>query len=281
MKNLAPRIAPRIAPLLLAPAALLALPGCTDSTLKETYLEDTYVDQAPTGTVDGAYAAYQARDFAAAYNIARPIAEDYLNPRHLEAAYVAGLSANALGQTGAAERMLRKAVTSKDETLAADASAQLGLVYSQQGRYEAALRVLLWAAERQQGEDKAQSFYYAGIAQQKMGQWSQARATLYNALRHTADPAMEQQVRDQLATTGWTLQVGAFAQADTATTTAQSVADRAARLGLGSPRLVESTDARGQRLTLVQVGTFTSYQSAARYRDHLGATGVIIKPIGQ
>lgn len=269
------------APLLLVPAALLATAGCTDSTLKDTYLEDSYVDRAPAGTVDAAYDAYRMGDYAGAWTTAKPIADDYLNPRHLEAAYIAGLSANALGDTRNADWMLRKALTSDNDALAADAGAQLGLVYSQQGRYDEALKLLLWAAEQQEGENKAQSFYYAGVAQQKMGQWSQARATLYNALRHTSDPNMEAQTREQLATTGWTLQVGAYSQQDTATAAAQRVADRANRLGIGLPRLVESTDANGRNLTLVQVGTFTSYQSAATFRDQLGATGVIIKPITQ
>lgn len=272
--------APRMTPLLLALPVLVGVVGCTDSTLKQTYLEDTYVDRAPTGTVDDATAAYQYGDHATAYAIAKPIAGDYINPRHEEAAYIAGLSAYAMGRLGEASQLLNKAKASDDPALAADAAGQLGLVYSAQGRYPEAQDTLLWAAERLQGESKAQAFYYAGIAQQKRGQWSQARATLYNALRHTTDPATEAQVREQLATTGWTLQVGAFTQLAAANTAAQNVNDPATRLGLGQPRLVASTDAQGRPLTLVQVGTFTSYQSAARFRDNLG-TAVIIKPIAQ
>ncbi|MEM9415877.1 MAG: SPOR domain-containing protein [Planctomycetota bacterium] len=270
----------KTAPLLLVIPALLALTGCTDSTLKQTYLEDTYVDRAPTGTMDAANNAYQAGDYSTAYTIARPIADDYLNPRHLEAAYVAGLSAHQLGDLRNAGWLLRKAMTTQDLSLKADAAAQLGLVYSAQGRYAEAERSLLWAAEQLSGESKAQAFYYAGIAQQKQGQWSQARATLYNALRHTSNPATQRQVNDQIATAGWTLQVGAFTQRSFADDAAQRVADDATRMGLGAPRLVESRDADGRPLTLVQVGTFMSYQSAARFRDNLG-TAVIIKPITQ
>ena len=269
------------APLLLVPAVFFAFAGCTDSTLKETYLEDSYLDRAPTGSVDAAYDAYRMGDYRAARAIAEPIARDYFRPRHLEAAYVAGLSANALGDTGHAERLLRQALATDNPSLAADAGAQLGLVYSQQGRYTSALEILLWAAEKQSGEDKAQSFYYAGIAQQKLGRWSQARATLYNAMRHADDPATKARIHEQLATTGWTLQLGAFRQRDSATTAAQNIADRSSRIGLGLPRLVDATGNGGQPLTLVQVGVFTSYQSAARFRDQLQTTGVIIKPIVQ
>ena len=267
-------------PLMLSLLALLPLVGCTDSSLKQTYLEDSYIDRAPTGTMDAANNAYQAGDFQAAYANARPIADDYLNPRHLEAAYIAGLSAHRLGDLRSADWLLQKAMTTDDIALKADAAAQLGLVYSAQGRYPQAQQTLLWAVDHLQGESKAQAFYYAGIAQQKQGQWSQARATLYNALRHTTNPNTQQQIQDQLDTAGWTLQVGAFTQPNLANDAAQNIADDASRMGLGAPRLIEARDERGRLLTLVQVGTFTSYQSAARYRDNLGTT-VIIKPIGQ
>jgi len=264
-------------PLVGVAVLALGLGGCTNSTFKSTHLEGTYIDRSPQGTLDQAAALYASGDYAGAYAIAEPIARDYLSDEQLEAAYTAGLCALALGDLPNADRWLNQALRSQDQTLGADAAASLGMVYARQGRYRRAADILLWAAARQEGEDKAHAFYSAGIAQQKLGQWSQARATLYNALRHTSDVQLQSQIREQLATTGWTLQVGAFDRTANARAQAESVAARAQELGLGLPRLVPSSSNR----TLVQVGVFTSYQSAARYRDSLGAPGVIIKSIGQ
>lgn len=265
-------------PLLLVVALL---PACTDSTFRDTRLQGTYIDRSPVGTVDQAYAFYNAGDFRSAYATASPIANDYLNDRYLEAAYVGGLSAMELGDLPQADRLLRQAAGSRDGALSVDATASLGMVYSQQGRYRQAASTLLGAAPKLTGENRAQAYYYAGIAQQKSGQWSQARATLYNAIRFTRDAALQAQIRQQLAATGWTLQAGAFSNAAFAQEQAQAIAQRSVDLGLGSPRLIQSTAANGQSLTLIQVGTFTSYQSAATYRDTLGVTGVIVKAIGE
>ncbi|MEM1355489.1 MAG: SPOR domain-containing protein [Planctomycetota bacterium] len=262
-------------------AALLALPlaGCRNSGLKGTALEGTYVDQGPTGTVDQARTAYRNGQYDLAYQVAAPIADDIFADDRIDAAYIAGLAGKQVGYLDASAKYLNQALQSKDEQLKTDAAATLGLVYSQQGRYRPAAETLLWAAPRMTGEDAAQAYYYAGIAQQKLGFWSQARTTLILARGATADAGFRQQIEQQIAVTGWTLQVGAFTDAQLAQDQAETVARRAQNMGLGLPRLVPGRAADGTSMTFVHVGQFTSYQSATRYRDQLGATGVIIRAL--
>ena len=263
--------------LLTALSATLALVGCQNSALKGTPLENTAVDMAPTATMPDVTARYQAGDYQAAYDLARPIAWDRFRDDRYEAAYIAGLSAQALGNLPEADKMLNKALASEDQTLSVDAADALGLVYSQQGRYAEAQRVLMWAAERLEGERQARAYYYAGIAQQKLGQWSQARTTLILARGLSRDASLKSSIDQQINVTGWTLQLGAFTQRELARKQAESVAQRSQDMSLGLPRLVDGKTASGEPITFVQVGQFSSYQSATRYRDALGKTGVIIR----
>lgn len=264
---------------LLAVLILLPLAGCRSSGLKGTALEGSYVDYGPTGTLDQATAAYQAGQYQTAFNIAGPIADDIYADDRVGAAYIAGLAAKQLGRLQSATRFLNQALSSNDKSLKTDAAATLGMVYSQQGNYQPAADNLLYAGANLTGEDQAQAYYYAGIAQQKLGYWSQARTTLILARGRTADASLRQQIDQQIAVTGWTLQVGAFGQPDLAHEQAEQVAARAQSLGLGLPRLVPGRASDGTPMTFVHVGQFTSYQSASRYRDELGAPGVIIRAL--
>ncbi len=265
--------------LLVALPAVAALTGCQNSVFKGTYLQDTYVDMAPTGTIEEVTVLYGQGDYQAAYDMGRPIAWDNYRDDRYEAAYLAGLSAQSLGQLRNADKMLNKAKASPDPSLATDAADALGLVYSQQGRYAEAQRELLWAAERLDGERKARAYFYAGIAQQKLGQWSQARTTLVLARGLTRDAAFKTQIDQQVNVTGWTLQLGAFTDRGSARTLAESIAAQARDMGLGLPRLVDGQASDGQVVTFVHVGQFTSYQSATRYRDALGTPGVLIRAL--
>ena len=257
--------------------ALALLSGCQNSLFKGTALEDTVIDQAPASTIDEITVLYESGDYQAAYDAARPVAWDRYRDDRFEAAYIAGLSAQSLGDLAEAEKMLKKTLRTEDQSLAADAAYALGLVYSQKGRYREAYTQLFRSADQLFGERKALATFYAGIAQQKLGQWSQARTTLVLAKSRSADPALRSQIDEQIQVTGWTLQLGAFTNRDRARKQAQSIAAKAQDMRLGLPRLVAGSTAEGDAVTLVHVGQFTSYQSATRYRDALGTPGVIIR----
>lgn len=262
----------------LSAAALLSA-GCRNSAFKGTYLEDTAVDLASVQTMDEITALYEQGDYQAAYDAAKPVAWDRYRDDRYEAAYIAGLSAQTLGNLPEANKMLNKALASPDPTLATDAADALGLAYSQQGRYAQAKRSLIWAAERLQGERQARAYYYAGIAQQKLGEWSQGRTTLVLAKSLSRDDLFKRQVDQQINVTGWTLQLGAFTDRELARTQAESIAAKSRDMRLGLPRLVDGATVKGEPVTFVHVGQFTSYQSATRYRDALGKPGVIIRAL--
>lgn len=264
----------------LAVLSVLPLAGCRSSGLKGTALQGTIADQGPTGTVEQATTAYRNGQYDLAFQVAAPIADDTYAKDRVDAAYIAGLAGKQIGYLDASARYLNYAMTqTRDDGLKTDAAATLGMVYSQQSKYKLAADTLLFAAPRMTGEDAAQAYYFGGIAQQKLGNWSQARTSLILARGATADPAFRQQISEQINVTGWTLQVGAFSDAQLARDQAEQVAQRAQTMGLGLPRLVPGRTADGTAMTFVHVGQFTSYQSATRYRDQLGAQGVIIRAL--
>ncbi|MBB6429816.1 SPOR domain-containing protein [Algisphaera agarilytica] len=231
----------------------------------------------PTATLDDANSAYHRGDYEQAYSFASAIASAEPSLDSAEAAYVAGLSAGELGRTDKAVKYLRQAAEGFDKELAANAGVMLGLAYSTQERYALATDALLSAAPTLTGEDRAKAYYYAAIAQQKLGRWANARDHLTLARASSADPAFRKQVEDQLAVNGYTLQLGSFANVENAQAAADQIRDAAIEARVGAPRLLANPARPGQ--TLVHLGRFTTYTSAAAYRDELGIPGAFIVPV--
>lgn len=244
-------------------ASVAALPGCIKSQ--------------PVVTLDDANSAYQRGDYEQAYTFAAEIASAEPSLDSTEAAYIAGLSAGELGRTDKAVKYLRKAAEGFDKELAANAGVMLGLAYSTQERYALATDALLTAAPTLTGEDRAKAYFYAAVAQQKLGRWANARDHLTLARASSADPAFRKQVEEQIAVNGYTLQLGSFANVENAQAAADQVREAAKANRLGEPRLVPNAARPGQ--TLVHLGRFTTYTSAATYRDQLGVPGAFIVPV--
>jgi len=224
------------------------------------------------GSLAAANEAYRAGDYAKAYRAAAPLA-DARGPTGAEAAYLAGLSARRLHRDAAAERHLLRATRAGDDALAADAGAALGLMYSEQARYASAVRVLEPAAGGLEGEDRAQAYYYLAAAQQKLGRTAEARTHFRLARKTTRDAALRDAIDRQMAATGWTVQTGAYRDADNARDAARTLA---ARVRGAAPRRVTADDGRGGTLHLVQIGTFTTHDSARRFAAQLGRDAVIV-----
>ena len=222
---------------------------------------------------------YQRGDYARAQTAAARAAATAGGTQRDLAHYMAGMSAYRLGNHETAARYLSVAVNSRDESLAADARSTLGLIYSAQGRYEAAADMLLRSADLHTGEDRAQAYFYAGTAQQKLGRWPQARTSLILAQRSTRDPQLIQQINQHLAVTGYTIQVGAFANRTNADNAARVYATKANRVGLGSVLVTPSTNSRGQAVHLVQVGRYATFNAASAARTKLGDRGAVIVPL--
>ncbi len=246
-------------------AVFVVLPGCN-------------VARGPTPT-ELAQAHYQRGDYARAQTAAAHAASTAGGAQRDLAHYMAGMSAYRLNNFATAERYLRVAATSRDASMAADARSTLGLIYSGQGRYADAADALLRSAGQQTGEDRAQAYFYAGIAQQKLGRWPQARTSLLLARRSARDPGLVRQVDQHLAVTGYTIQVGAFTSRANADKAASRYATKAAAGRLGIVRVIPTSRAGGRSVNLVQVGRFATFNAANTARSRLGDPGAVIVPL--
>ncbi len=241
------------------------LPGCN-------------MDRGPTPT-ELAQAHYQRGDYARAQTTAAHAAATAGGVQRDLAHYMAGMSAYRLNNFATAERYLRVAATSRDESMSADARSTLGLIYSGQGRYAEAADALLRSANLQTGEDRAQAYFYAGIAQQKLGRWPQARTSLLLARRSTRDAALGRQIDQHLAVTGYTIQVGAFTSRANADKAARGYASKAASARVGSVRVTPAVQSGGRPVNLVQIGRFATFNAANTARSRLGDPGAVIVPL--
>ena len=263
-----PRRGPFAAALLALLVALGGVSGCRQM-------------QRLTPDVREATQAYEAGDYERAFTRGRAVVRSGPDEQRVLGAYVAGMAARRLGDDDNALRYLREASSASDDELAADAAATLGILYSERARHADAAHALLRAADRYSGENRARAYFHAGIAQQKLGRWPQARTNLILARASSSDPDFWQQVEDQLDVTGYTIQTGAFRDPDNARRAADDLAPRARSVGLSAPRLIRSTDTRGGRVTLVQIGEFATFASARSYRQRLGADGAVIVPLSE
>lgn len=227
--------------------------------------------------LNDATAAYRQQRYDAAYEAAARLAGAHGQTGD-HAAYLAGLAAEKLGRAEDARRYLQRAARSHDDQLAADALASLGLFEHREGAYRSAADTLERAARQLTGEQRANAYFYAGIARQKLDRWPQARTNFVLARAATNDPALRRRIEQHLAVTGYTIQVGAFSDRANAQRAAERFARRAAQLNLAAPRLVEAQDG-SRRLTTVQVGRFSSFRAAQAARERLGAEQSIVVPI--
>lgn len=231
------------------------------------------------GLLNDAAVYYERGDYDQAFAAGRAVARQGEPSQQGEGALIAGLAAQQNGDLRTAEQYLRQAAASDQPEVAGDALASLGLVYAQQERYSRSAAALVRAAEFLQGQPRANAYFYAAVAQQKLGRWAQARTNLVLARSSSRDPQFRQQVSDQIDVVGWTLQLGAFRDQDNAHQRAQQLAQRTREARLGVPRVLRTTDRNGQPLSVVQVGQFTTFQSASQARDRLGENSTIIVPL--
>ena len=225
--------------------------------------------------------AYDREQYVTAYRKAIQVANREHNPDRFLAAYIAGMSTMKLRDHPKAVFYLDIAKQSSDRQLAADAEAALGLNHAQMGKHDLAIRELLNAAPGLQGNDKANAYLFAAISQQKLGRRSAARTNLLLASQNATDPALRQQINQLLGVTGYTLQTGAFTKENNARTAAQKLAGQARPLNMGQARILVITQ-NGRKFYRVQIGRFTSFDSANRSRNDLrNRTGVssIIVPL--
>ncbi len=234
--------------------------------------------QGPSPT-EQAQTQFQRGDYARAQETAARAAATAGGRERDLAHYLAGISAYRMGNMATAERYLRVAARSDDESMAADASSTLGLIYSQMGRYSEAANAFQRGAGLQRGEDRAQAYFYAGVAQQKLGQRPQARTSLLLARKSTRDAGLVGRIDQQLVVTGYTIQVGAFANRANADKLAAQYVGRASSAQVGTVFVTPGTGSDGRAINLVQVGRYATFGAASQARGLLGDRSAVIVPL--
>lgn len=240
-----------IAGLTLLALACSSLLGC-----KATQPELTYMQ------------AYEQKLYTEALTKAAPIAESKTAPDAERAALVAGMSAQALGQTQDATRYLTPLKASTNKEIAGKARTSLGLLAARQGDNQQASVLLSTGAEQLDGDDAARAKMHAGAAMEKIGLQEMAMRQYQAGVSEADDPALRAMLRDRTKPTPFYVQAGAYSTRAQADAEAKRIARNVIRAGQPTPKVVAVTSAAGKRLYSVQIGP---YRDATAARSGMAA----------
>ncbi len=199
-----------------------------------------------------------------------------------EAYYLAGMSSHKLKKFATAKKMLHQASTSLDRQLAGDALTQLGLIYNKELQFAKAAAAFSGAAVKLNGQERAQCYFHAGLAQQNLGWWPRARSSLLLARGYNKKAELGRQIQAYLNTTGFTLQVGAFRQRSLAMRRAGELTRLTQNMRISLPRVTaENPSPKSPLLYRVHIGHFSSYNTAAAARKQIQVSEAMIVPLAK
>lgn len=220
---------------------------------------------------------YHQEQYPEALREAEQVAQSGQPPESDRAALVAGMSAFELKKYSEAERWLRPASRSADREIAGRASATLGLVNVARERYSTAAIDFSAAARRLEGDESARASFFAGECYSIIGRLDAAERAYAQARTAAKDPALRTRAVNRQHSSGYTLQLGAFANRANADRTLSIGAGKASRAGLPAPTIIATPDATGRTIYLVQVGKFTTKEEAAAAKSRLGGEAVVVQ----
>lgn len=235
-------------------------------------------NEAGKATPDAMMREYQAGQYREARQTAQQVANQSLGRQRDEARYIAGLSAYRLGKSQDALDDLEPLTNNPDNELAGNAAATVGMIYIDLKQDNRALSALQIAAQRLRGNYLARVYHYIGQIHQRAGRWAEGRTAMSLALSNATDPKLQRVIREQMDVSAFTLQFGAYAQPATADSRLRAVTPRVNAARIGTATVQPSVMEDGRRLYLVQAGRFVTHDQAARARDRLGLSDVIIVP---
>ncbi|MCA9312489.1 MAG: SPOR domain-containing protein [Phycisphaerales bacterium] len=226
------------------------------------------------GATSEAMQRYEAGAFAESFRLASLAAASERGDERDRANLIAGMSAYRLGDTIEARRRLEPLTRSSAGEIAGRASVTLGLIDADEGRHLAAISRFTAAARNLEGDDCARAHLLAAASLELSLQPEEAAAQYAEALAHAQTPSLRATIRSRMEGTPggapYTIQVGAFSRSENAMRSASRLRDRAASLGLGTPRVEEIRDPTGRVLHAVRVGRFGSREQAEAARGRLG-----------
>lgn len=229
--------------------------------------------------------AYAQGRYAQAYDDASSVASNNRSKDRDQAALIAGLSARALDRHADAERWLKPLLTNSDPTIQGRAAAAMGLMASDAGRNEEAVRLLDQASRKLRGDDAARAAMYCGDSQWTLNRATDARASWTRARDLVVqDGALRAIINDRLAgqapaplkpgpITGaprpgagrFTIQAGAYQSIRDAQTRANQLSN------FGATRVIERYDRAGKRLFAVRVGQYPTADAARQVARQIGS----------
>jgi tetratricopeptide (TPR) repeat protein len=237
-------------------ASLGALAGCAGSSNRSAYLEE-----------------YDRGHYEKASMSAIKVVRDPGAPDRDLARLTAGLSAHARGKKDEAMVWLRPLTTNKDAEIAGKALATLGLIAFEDGEHRTAAKSLSRAAGKLKSDDSARAAMFAGDSYLSLGSFDAARLQYRLALAAAENPKLKSEISSRLGS-GFTLQLGAFANKSNAERITRRLAQDRTYASLGSPFVTQRNDNRGM-MYLVQVGYFSSEQDAKAAQLRTGIGGII------
>ena len=234
-------------------------------------------------TVQQIASTYKAGNYNQAYQLSLTLMHEVdKNYRALAFYYAGKCSIEFKNDPAALKYFLQASQYAVDNILQADSCSEIGLLYAKSAQHTSASKYFLKAAKfYPQGRDRANAYYYAAVSQQKIGQLSQARQSLYLARGSNADATLLTQIDNQLRVTGYTIQIGAYSTQKNAIAAARNVALKALTMRLDKPKIVEIKTPQNKTYYRVQVGAFSSYKNANLSRQRLGVKDTIVVPIIQ
>ena len=250
----------------LAAAGLVLIPGCesSETASREYELSSYRADREPRRS--GASRTGSGRSG---------------EPSGERARYMAGANAHRRGRLDEAVRLLGPLTGSRDERIAGQANATLGLIHAARSDYAQATLSFRRAIRTLTGEDLAQAYYHLALAEQKLGRERPAQTHFRMAMNKSRSASFQRAVRQRMGVDGYALQVGAFSERANAEELARGIRSEAASKGWGPPRIVPSTTSSGNRLYLVRMGRFENFQTALDARRRLDRIDAIITPTDQ
>ena len=221
--------------------------------------------------------AYEAGEYAKAYNDATAEHGRTTGLRRDRAALMAGLSAHALGRQDDARSWLRPLTSHSDRDISGRASAALGLVEADRRHHESAAALLSAAGRKLSGEAAANANFQAAESYAALGRHSTARLHYRLARASAGDAGLRALIDERLAMDGFALQFGAYSTMVNAERRLAEIRAWVSALGLGEPRIVERFGSHGKTLYLVHVGSYATEREANDARARLAGGAVVAR----
>jgi septal ring-binding cell division protein DamX len=261
--------------------SLAGLAGCASSGAAQTQADEDFES------------LYKRREYTKAYQAASAAYATAEGSRKDRAALTAGLALAALEppKEADAERWLRPLVQSPTNAVSGSASATLGMIAQRKARHTEAASLLTSAAEKLTGDDRARAALFAGDSYQALGQAAEAKRMYDLAGTSTGDRLLGIQISSRQSTLkpdsarpqgSFTLQLGSFADAGKARTTAGRLAGKASAAGLPGPRVVQTTGKDGKPMHAVRIGRFATRAEAQAAQNRLsGEQSLVMVAAGE